>query len=148
MTTEKKTTKKTTKTAPKKAAKKPVAKKTAKKAPAKKTTAKSAKKSDKLAVIKTGGKQYLVEEGQKIKIEHIKGVEEGKKVTFDEVLLVIDGDKVSVGTPVLKNKVEANVIEVGRSKKVTVVRYKSKSRYHKKKGHRQPFTKVEITKIA
>jgi large subunit ribosomal protein L21 len=126
--------------------------KTVKKAPAKKAskTSSPSSKSSKLAVIKTGGKQYLVEEGQIIKIEKIKGFDAEKskgKVVFDEVLLLIDGEKVEVGTPSVKSKVEAEVIEEGRSKKVSVIKYKSKSRYFRNKGHRQPFLKVKITKI-
>src|SRR3989344_9008835 len=99
------------------------------------------------AVIKTGGKQYLVEPGKKLKIEKLD-VAEGGKVVFDEVLLVFDDKKTDVGTPLVKSaKVEAKVLKQGRAKKVIVFRYHSKTRYRKKKGHRQHFTEVEITKI-
>ncbi|MBU4332362.1 50S ribosomal protein L21 [Patescibacteria group bacterium] len=101
----------------------------------------------KIAVIKTGGKQYKVKEKDKLKIEKIKG-EKGDPVFFDKVLLAADDKKVEVGAPVLKGKkVEAKIIEQGRDKKVLVVKYKRKTRYKKKYGHRQPFTKVEILKI-
>lgn len=101
----------------------------------------------KLAVIKTGGKQYKVAENDIIQIEKLP-VEAGNSVTFDQVLLVANGKDVQVGTPtVAKAKVTAKVLEQGRDKKVTVVKYKAKSRYSVKKGHRQPFTKVQIEKI-
>jgi len=116
----------------------------------KKETAKSEKKSDKYAVIATGGKQYLVEEGQVVKIEKLPAEEVSEKgvISFDQVLMQIDGDKVSIGTPIIsKAKVSAKLVEEGRAKKISVIRYKSKSRYFKKKGHRQPYMKVEITKV-
>jgi len=100
-----------------------------------------------LAVIKTGGKQYLVSPGQKIKIEKVD-VEEGKEITFPEVLLLEKQNKVEIGTPLVKGaKVVGKVLKHGRGKKVIVFKYKSKTRYKKKKGHRQPFTEVEIVKI-
>lgn len=102
-----------------------------------------------LAVIKTGGKQYKVQEGQKLKIEKLE-VEEGKKINFDEVLLVGDEKKVQIGQPNLaKAKVEATVLKAAeKGKKVQLIKYKAKKRYSIKKGHRQPFTEVEITKIS
>ena len=101
----------------------------------------------KFAVIKTGGKQYKVKEKDKLKIEKIKG-EKGEPVSFGNVLLVADGDKVEIGTPALKDKkVEAKIVEQGRDKKVTVIKYKAKTRYRRKRGHRQSFTKVEIVRI-
>ena len=100
----------------------------------------------KFAVIKTGGKQYKVAEKDKLKIEKLN-IDEGQKVEFDQVLLVADGDKVEVGAPTLKNKVTAKVLAQGKAKKVRVVKYKRKTRYHKVYGHRQPFTEVEIQKI-
>jgi len=106
---------------------------------------KKAEKTTKLAVIRTGGKQYLVEEGQTIKIEKLS--ETNDKVVFDDVLLITEGDKVSLGTPNVKAKVTAEIVETGRDKKINVIRYRSKSRYFKKQGHRQPFNKVKITKI-
>jgi len=104
----------------------------------------------KMAVIKTGGKQYLVKEGDVISVEKLSGkaVESGK-ISFDEVFLVDDGKGTKVGDPTVKGaKVSAEVVEHGRDRKVTVIRYRAKSRYFKKKGHRQPFTKVKISSIA
>jgi large subunit ribosomal protein L21 len=101
-----------------------------------------------LAVIKTGGKQYLISPGDKIKIEKIEG-EEGKSITFDEVLLLDNGKKTEIGKPLVKDaKVTAKVLKQGRADKVTIFKYKPKKRYKLKKGHRQPYTEVEITKIS
>jgi len=98
------------------------------------------------AVIKTGGKQYIVTEGQTLTVEKL--IHDGDKVTFDEVLLVADEKEASIGQPVVKGaKVTATVVGEGKGEKKIVFRFKSKTRYHKKKGHRQPFTKVKITKI-
>ncbi len=103
----------------------------------------------KFAVIKTGGKQYKVSEGESLKIEKLSGeYKEGDKVVFDNVLLVDDGKTTQVGTPNLDNKVEAVVEQISRAPKVTVIKYKAKSNYFKKRGHRQPFFKVKISKIA
>ncbi len=111
------------------------------------------------AVIKTGGKQYIVTPGQKLRIEkiaapvrgeprHGRDAKDGAKVSFQEVLLVADGAKVEIGTPHVKGvKVEAEVVMQGREKKKIVFKYHSKARYRKKKGHRQPYTEVEIKKI-
>ena len=100
-----------------------------------------------LAVIKTGGKQYIVSPGQKIKIEKLDK-EEGSEITFDEVLVLEKGKKVEIGTPFIEGaKVIGKVLSQGKAKKVIVFKYKSKKRYKRKKGHRQPFTEVEITKI-
>lgn len=102
------------------------------------------------AVIKTGGKQYLVEEGQEVKIEKLKGTEEGDKVDF-EVMLVSDdeGKDLSLGKPFLEGaKVEGTITENGRDKKLEVVKFKRKIRYRRHIGHRQPFTKVKIEKIS
>lgn len=99
------------------------------------------------AVIKTGGKQYLVGPGQKLKVEKLDA-KEGGKIIFSEVLLVTDDKKVEIGTPLVKGaKVEAKALKQGREKKVLVFKYHAKTRYRKKKGHRQPFTEIEITKI-
>jgi len=99
------------------------------------------------AVIKTGGKQYLVSPSDKIKIEKLD-IEEGKKITFKEVLLLNKGKTVKIGTPLVKGtKVEAKVLKQDRAKKVIILKYKAKKRYQVKKGHRQPFTEVEILKI-
>lgn len=101
-----------------------------------------------LAVIKTGGKQYLVQPGDKIKIEKLDA-KEGDQVVFDKVLLTVnDKDDVSVGTPLVKGaKVKAKVIEQGKGKKLVVYKYKPKKRYSRKKGHRQRYTKVEILSV-
>ncbi len=98
------------------------------------------------AIIATGGKQYKVAEGDIIKVEKL-GVEAGATVTFDQVLVVNNGE-VKVGEPTVAGAtVTATVVEEGKNKKVIVYRYKRKSGYHKKNGHRQPFTKVKIEKI-
>lgn len=98
------------------------------------------------AIIATGGKQYKVQEGDVIKVEKL-GVAAGETITFDQVLVVSDKD-VKVGTPTVDGaSVEASVVAEGKAKKVIVYRYKRKSGYHKKNGHRQPFTQVKIEKI-
>ena len=99
------------------------------------------------AVIKTGGKQYRVAVGNKLKIEKVEAAVDGK-VVFDKVLLTVDGSNVNIGAPeVAGAKVEGKVLKQGRNKKVIVFKYHSKTRRRKKNGHRQPFTEVEITKI-
>ncbi|MEK7217493.1 MAG: 50S ribosomal protein L21 [Patescibacteria group bacterium] len=100
------------------------------------------------AVIKTGGKQYKVAEGDVLMIEKLSV--DGDTTTFDEVLLIVNGEKVTLGQPMIKGAtVGAKVlIAEGKDKKKMVFRYKAKTRQHKKKGHRQPFTKVQITKIS
>lgn len=102
------------------------------------------------AVIETGGKQYRVSEGDIITIEKLKGdYSVGDQIVFEDVLMLDDGKKSDIGTPILAGKkVTAELQEEGRGKKVSVIRYKAKSRYFKKKGHRQPFMSVKITKIA
>lgn len=104
----------------------------------------------KFAVIETGGKQYKVSEGDSLTIEKLSGEhKEGEKITFDKVLLVDDGKTTQVGTPYLEGvTVEAVFTEEGKGKKVVVIRYKSKSRYFKKKGHRQPYNTVTISSVA
>ena len=98
------------------------------------------------AVIKTGGKQYKVSEGDIITIEKLES-EAGDKVKFEEVLAVNDGE-LKVGDPTVKGAtVEASVLKNGRGKKVIVYKYKRKSGYHKKNGHRQLFTEVKIDSI-
>lgn len=100
-----------------------------------------------LAVIKTGGKQYIVEPGKKIKIEKLSK-KEGSEVTFNEVLLLEKGKQLQIGTPFIKGaKVIGKVLKEGKGKKVIVFKYKAKKRYKVKKGHRQPFSEIEITKI-
>ena len=99
------------------------------------------------AVIKTGGKQYIVKPGQRLKIEKL-ATEEGGNIEFGEVLLVVDGEKVEIGTPTVKSaKVSAKVLRHARDKKKIIFRYHSKTRYRKMKGHRQHFTEVEIINI-
>ena len=98
------------------------------------------------AVIETGGKQYKVEQGDVVFIEKL-GVEEGETVKFDKVLAV-GGDDIKIGAPYVDGaSVEASVLKNGKNKKVIVYKYKSKKGYHKKQGHRQPYTKVEIKAI-
>lgn len=103
----------------------------------------------KFAVIHTGGKQYRVAEGDVLNVEKISDtIKVGDKVVFDQVLLVDDGATTKIGTPTVTGaKVEATIKEIGRAKKVIVIKYKQKSRYFKKNGHRQPFSKVEITSV-
>ncbi len=99
------------------------------------------------AVIKTGGKQYLVSPGDKIKVEKLDK-EAGKEISFDQVLLVEKGRTLKIGAPLLKGvKVKAKILKQDRAKKVIAFKYRPKKRYQKKKGHRQPFTEVEILKI-
>jgi len=107
---------------------------------------------DEFAVIFTGGKQYKVSEGSLVSIEKIKakGIEykKGDKLVFDKVLLVDDGKDTTIGTPYIKGaKVDAEIVEIGRARKVMIIKYKQKSRYLKRNGHRQPFFKVKITSI-
>lgn len=98
------------------------------------------------AVIASGGKQYVVEVGETINVELLDT--DKKQVTF-EPLMVIDGDKVSVGTPAVSGaKVTAEVLDEVRGDKVTSIRYKSKKRVHKLRGHRQRMVQIKITKIA
>lgn len=100
-----------------------------------------------LAVIKTGGKQYLVQPGDKIKVEKLEK-EEGKEITFSEVLLLEKNNKLEIGTPHVKGvKVEGKIIKQGKGEKLIIFKYKPKKRYKRKIGHRQRFTEVEITKI-
>ncbi len=100
----------------------------------------------KIAVIKTGGKQYKVQVGDTIKVEKLEA-ENGAKVMFD-TLLIVDGEKLEVGEPSLGEKVEAEVVETAKGKKVLVVKYKNKTRYKKTVGHRQQFTAVKVLSIA
>lgn len=104
----------------------------------------------KFAIIETGGKQYRVSEGDVITIEKLpEDFNQGDKIVFDKVLMTDDGTSAQFGTPYLDGaKVTTELVEEGRAKKVTVIRYKAKSRYFKKKGHRQPFMKVKVTSLA
>jgi large subunit ribosomal protein L21 len=101
-----------------------------------------------LAVIKTGGKQYKVSEGDVIKVEKLEG-EEGSVYTFEEVLFVGDEKDIKIGNPLVAGaKVEGKIIKTAKGKKVTGIKFKAKKRYKVKFGHRQMFTEVEITKIS
>lgn len=102
----------------------------------------------KKAVIQTGGKQYVVAEGETIEVELIKDAKNGK-VSFD-ALLVVDGDKTTVGTPLVKGvSVAADVVtEDSQADKVMAIRYKAKKRVHKVRGHRQHHTTIKVTSIA
>ena len=113
----------------------------------------------KIAIIETGGKQYVVTQDSVLDIEKLsagggsasggKGMlQPGAKITFDKVLLTDDGAKTVVGAPYIKGAaVAAELVENGRAEKVTVIRYRQKSRYFKKKGHRQPYATVRITAL-
>jgi large subunit ribosomal protein L21 len=100
----------------------------------------------KIGVIMTGGKQYVVSAGQELKIEKLEK-EVGAKIKFD-TLLVADESSTILGKPSLGEKVEAEVLEQGRARKISVVKFKNKVRYRRNVGHRQPFTKVKINSIA
>ena len=100
------------------------------------------------AIIETGGKQYKVNEGDTIFVEKLE-VAEGDKITFDRVLVVSDANGIKVGAPVVEGAtVTANVVKNGKAKKVVVMTYKPKKNEKRKMGHRQPYTKVQIEKIA
>lgn len=101
------------------------------------------------AVIETGGKQYEVRVGDIVTIEKLKGdFKLGDKVVFEKVLMVDDGKDTTIGAPYIKEaKVEAKVSEIGKHEKVSVMKYKAKSRYQKIRGHRQPYFKVEIVNL-
>ena len=99
------------------------------------------------AIIRTGGKQYRVSEGDVLNVEKLN-VEEGQEVVFDEVLTVVNDGDVKVGAPtVAGTKVTAKVAKQGKADKIFVFKYRAKSNYRKRQGHRQPFTQVEITSI-
>jgi len=98
------------------------------------------------AVVKTGGKQYRVAVGDKLKVESIKA-EEGDKVTLDQVLMIGDGDNIEVGTPTLNKSVEATVVSNGRGKKLRVVKFRRRQNSRTRTGHRQNYTELEITAI-
>lgn len=102
----------------------------------------------KIAVIKTGGKQYKVKKGNIVKIEKLDK-KEGAKVTFDTLMIAeADGKELNLGKPSLGNKVEGKIIEQGKDKKISVIKYKNKTRYLRNKGHRQMYSKVKIESIA
>ncbi|MFH1769360.1 MAG: 50S ribosomal protein L21 [Parcubacteria group bacterium] len=101
------------------------------------------------AIIKTGGKQYKVSEGTQLNVEKLD-VEEGKEFDFDQILLIgnAKAEATKIGSPLVEGAiVHAKVLEQGRDKKKLVFKYSNKTRYRKKKGHRQPYTKIEILKI-
>ncbi len=110
------------------------------------------------AIIATGGKQYMVTEGLTLKVEKIKGalgkdgyaeMAVGDKVVFDKVLLVDDGSATTIGMPYIDGaKVSAEITKIARAPKVTVIKYKAKSNYFKKRGHKQPYFEVKILKLA
>ena len=100
------------------------------------------------AIIVTGGKQYTVAEGDILFVEKL-GVEAEETVKFEQVLAILDGENTKIGAPVVEGAaVEAKVVKNGKGKKIIVFKYKPKKNEKKKIGHRQPYTKVEITKIA
>lgn len=112
--------------------------------------AKAVKQENKdFAVIKTGGKQYIVSAGDSVKIEKIKGdAKIGDTISFDDVLFYASEKDMKIGTPNIEGaKVNATISNIGRNKKLIVVKYKAKSRYLKKNGHRQPFFEVKIADI-
>lgn len=99
------------------------------------------------AIIKTGGKQYKVSEGDEIIIEKLE-VAEGDSVTFEEVLSVVDSENIKIGQPKVEGaKVSAKVVKNGKGPKIRIFKYKHKTNYRRRQGHRQPFTKVKIEKI-
>lgn len=115
----------------------------------KKATKKAISHADGYAVFETGGKQYRATVGEEVKIEKLTGENKvGDKVVFDKVLLTDDGKTTKVGAPYIDGaKVSAEVVAVDRAPKVTVIKYKAKVNYFKKRGHRQPFLKVKVTSI-
>ena|SRR3989338_573816 len=107
-----------------------------------------------VAVIKTGGKQYVVSRGDTISIEKLadaskRDLKTGDTIVFDEVLLVDNGLDTTIGAPAIKGaEVKGTVVSAGKGKKIEVVKYKPKSRYYKRRGHRQPFLSVKIDSIS
>jgi len=143
------TTKTTTTKKPSKPAEKPAKKAAVKKPTVKKTPEKKAPKKatapNKLVVIETGGKQYIVSPDMEIKIERIEKPTKGNVIKFDKVLLIADDKGVQIGKPYISGAVvEAEWVEDGRNKKISILRYRSKTRERRKKGHKQHHTKVKI----
>lgn len=100
------------------------------------------------AVIKSGGKQYRVEEGQTLKLEKLE-LPTGESVAFDEVLLVADGDDIKVGAPLVDGaKVSAEIVSHGRGEKIRIIKFRRRKHSMKRQGHRQWFTEVKITGIS
>ena len=99
----------------------------------------------KVAVILTGGKQYLVSEGDVLKVEKLSNLNEGDEVSFEKVLFHSDGEKSQIGRPYIEGlKIKATLLKNARNKKITVIHYKAKVRHRKKYGHRQPYSQVKI----
>ncbi len=99
------------------------------------------------AVVKTGGKQYRVQEGDVLRVEKLSG-DVGAEIAFDDVLLFSDGENLQVGTPILDNvAVTGRIVEQGKAPKILVFKYKRRKRYRRKQGHRQPYTAVQIDSI-
>ena len=99
------------------------------------------------AIVKTGGKQYKIHEGDIIRVEKIEG-NIGNLVSFDQVLMFSDGENTSIGKPVLDNVVvKGHIVEQGKEKKILVFKYKRRKRYRRKQGHRQQFTAIKIDQI-
>lgn len=102
----------------------------------------------KIAVVETGGKQYVVTNDTVLTVEKIEGADAGKKIVFDKVLVIDDGTTQTVGAPYIAGAtVNAEVIEAGKGKKIIVEKFRAKSNYHKKRGHRQLYTKVRILEV-
>jgi len=101
----------------------------------------------KFAIIKTGGKQYKVAEGDKIKIEKIKN-KKGSKIIIKEILLISDNDKLKIGKPYIKDaKVDTKIIDHGKREKIKIIKFKPKKRYKRHAGHRQNYTEIEIKEV-
>jgi large subunit ribosomal protein L21 len=99
------------------------------------------------AVVKTGGKQYKVEEGEVLRVEKIPG-DIGEPFSFDQVLMFSDGETVSIGQPVLENvDVQGHIVEQGKAKKILVFKYKRRKRFRRTQGHRQQYTAIKIDRI-
>lgn len=100
------------------------------------------------AIIKTGGKQYKVREGETLKVEKLPA-EVGDSIDFDQVMMIADGDKINVGAPLIEGgKVTAEVTEHGRGKKIMIIKFKRRKHHRKQMGHRQSFTEIKVTAIA
>ena len=100
------------------------------------------------AVVKTGGKQYRVKEGQTIRVEKLNA-DEGSTVELDQVLMVANGDDIKIGAPLVENgKVSADVVEHGRGDKIRIIKFNRRKHYHKQMGHRQAYTELKITGIS
>jgi large subunit ribosomal protein L21 len=100
------------------------------------------------AVIKTGGKQYRVSSGEKVKVEQM-AAEVGSQITIDQVLMVADGDKITIGTPLVKGaKVQATVVDQGRADKIHVFKMRRRKQSKKQQGHRQNYTEIQVDQIA